>query len=219
MGNVMASAAEAETGALFLNAQAACPIRVALEEMGYPQPPTPFNTDNQTAQGIVCKTIKQKRSKAIDMRFYWLQDRVEQGQFVIIWRRGETNLADYFTKHHSPAHHKLMRPVYLHTKPKPTAKQAVCEGVLNLDSPQTACTPVRPPYTQMSDRTKRVQPKRPLKDSLVRSGKPTDTRIAQASDTRIALASTVSRHLSLLAQIAKAAASTTSALVAVANSH
>ena len=28
-------------------------------------------------------TIKQKESKAMDKRFYWLQDRVEQGEFRV----------------------------------------------------------------------------------------------------------------------------------------
>ena len=46
------------------------------------------------------------------MRFYWLKDRVEQGQFKIYWAPGDENWADYFTKHHSPTHHKRVRPVY-----------------------------------------------------------------------------------------------------------
>ena len=93
--NVMASAAEAEVGAAFMNAQQACTIRTTLDEMGYPQPPTPLQTDNNVAQGILQGTVKQKRSKAIDMRFYWLKDRVAQGQFSIHWKPGATNLADY----------------------------------------------------------------------------------------------------------------------------
>ena len=114
MKNVMASAAEAETGGLFENCQAACPIRVTLEEMGWPQPATPVRTDNLVSKGIVTGTVKQRRSRALDMRFYWVRDRVNQGQFRIHWRPGKTNLADYFTKHHSATHHRTMRPVYLH---------------------------------------------------------------------------------------------------------
>ena len=112
---VMASAAEAEIGALFHNARDACPLRIMLQEMGHPQPPTPIVSDNSTAVGIANNTVKQRRSKAIDMRFYWIRDRVRQGQFVIYWKRGETNRADYFSKHHAPVHHIAMRPVYLHT--------------------------------------------------------------------------------------------------------
>ena len=74
----MASAAEAEVGALFVNGQDAIPLRNTLIELGHPQPPTPIQTDNSTAAGFANDTIKQKRSKAMDMRFYWIKDRVEQ---------------------------------------------------------------------------------------------------------------------------------------------
>ena len=48
---VPASAAEAETGGIFLVAQEAWPILAALVEMGHPQPSngTPLETDNYTA--------------------------------------------------------------------------------------------------------------------------------------------------------------------------
>ena len=72
--NVMGSAAEAEVVALYLNAQEALPIWQCLIDMGHPQPATPMKTDNQTATGICNGTIKQRRSKAIDMRFYWLKN-------------------------------------------------------------------------------------------------------------------------------------------------
>ena len=90
-------------------------MRITLEELGYPQPPTPLQTDNSTASGIVNDTVKQRRSKAIDMRFYWIRDRVRQGQFFIYWRKGSINLADYFTKHHAPTHHINRRPHILHS--------------------------------------------------------------------------------------------------------
>ena len=57
---VAASAAEAELGAIFLNAQEACIIRLTLMEMGHPQPPTPINIDNSTAVDIVNNTIKRQ---------------------------------------------------------------------------------------------------------------------------------------------------------------
>ena len=110
--NVMASAAEAELGALFMNAQEAVGLRNCLEAMGYPQPATPLKTDNSCANGIINNTMKQKRSKAIDVRFYWLRDRVKQGQFFVFWDAGKNNLADFATKHHPPAHHKQVRPIY-----------------------------------------------------------------------------------------------------------
>jgi hypothetical protein len=44
------------------------------------------------------------------MRFYWVRDRVRQGQFLVHWKPGLKNLADYYTKHFSPKHHQT----YLH---------------------------------------------------------------------------------------------------------
>ncbi len=112
--HVVSSAAEAEVGATFLNGKEAVAVRTALAEMGHPQPATPMQVDNSTANGILNGTVKQQRSRAMDMRFYWMKDRTLQGQFNVFWAPGRDNLADYFTKHHSPAHHRLMRPQYLH---------------------------------------------------------------------------------------------------------
>jgi hypothetical protein len=89
--------------------------------MGHPQPRTPIQTDNSTAEGVVNRKIQPKRMKAMDMRFHWLQDREAQGQFRIYWHPGKTNLADYFTKHHSPAHHVNVRAEFL-TKVKDLAE-------------------------------------------------------------------------------------------------
>jgi hypothetical protein len=106
---VMSSAAEAEIGALFLNAKEAVYLRQILTEMGHSQPRTPIQTDNTTAEGVINHKIQPKRTKAMDMRFHWLRDREAQGHFKIYWRPGGTNLADYFTKHHPPAHHVNVR--------------------------------------------------------------------------------------------------------------
>jgi hypothetical protein len=114
MRNVLSSATEAEVGACFHNAQDACPLCVTLEEMNWPQPPTPIQVNNSCAQGIIYDTVKQRRSKAMDLRFYWVHGRVCQGHFCVHWQPGKSNLADYFTKHHSPKHHRKMRSNYLH---------------------------------------------------------------------------------------------------------
>ena len=113
MTSVLSSATEAELGALFQNGKEAAMLRTTLTDMGHPQPATPIQTDNACAAGICNDTVKQRRSKAMDMRFYWIRDRVTQGQFLVHWRKGADNLADYFTKHHSPSHHRLMRSRYL----------------------------------------------------------------------------------------------------------
>ena len=54
---VMSSAAEAEIGALFINCREAVPARHVLEFLGHPQPPTPMQTDNTTALGVVNKNF------------------------------------------------------------------------------------------------------------------------------------------------------------------
>lgn len=54
---------------------------MCLLELNHPQPTTPLELDNTTAHGILTKTLIPKRSKAIDMRFFWLRDRNNQDQF------------------------------------------------------------------------------------------------------------------------------------------
>ena len=56
---VVASAAEAELGALFLNCKGGIIFRLILEELGHPQPRTPVHCDNATTVGIANNTIKQ----------------------------------------------------------------------------------------------------------------------------------------------------------------
>jgi hypothetical protein len=110
---VVASATEAELAALYYNAREACTVRTILTEMGHPQPPTPIQTDNEVAVGLAHNTVKQRRSKAIDMRFYWIRDRIQQGHFLVYWRPGSENDADYFSKHHPAKHHIDKRPRFL----------------------------------------------------------------------------------------------------------
>ena len=109
----MSSAAEAELGALFINTKEAVHMRRILQEMGHPQPCTPIQTDNSTAEEVINLRVRPKRTEAMDMRFEWLLDREQQCQFKKFWCPCKTNLADYFTKHHPPAHHCNMRDTFL----------------------------------------------------------------------------------------------------------
>eukprot|EP00804_Cyclotella_cryptica_P020003 CCRYP_007866-RA/>CCRYP_007866-RA protein AED:0.45 eAED:0.45 QI:0/0/0/1/0/0/2/0/134 len=81
---VMSSAAEAELGALYIDAREAVPQRHLLNELGHPQPPTPIKIDNSTALGKVTNIIQPKRTKAMDMRFHWLSCHENQKQFARI---------------------------------------------------------------------------------------------------------------------------------------
>ena len=116
---VAASAAEAELGALFLNAQEAKVMRITLEELGHPQPPTPIHIDNTTTVGIVNNTIKRQKSRSMEMRYFWLLDQEAQRMFEFIYQPGQENLGDYPTKLHSGDHHQHVRPYYVHMTNSP----------------------------------------------------------------------------------------------------
>jgi hypothetical protein len=56
-----------------------------LKEMGHPQPPTPTQTDNSMALGVINSNIQPRGTKAMDMRFHWLCNRDAQKQFKFFW--------------------------------------------------------------------------------------------------------------------------------------
>ena len=109
----MSSATEAKLAALYIMAREAVYMRIILEELGHEQPPTPLQTDNSMADGVINGKITPKRTKAMDMRFHWLRDRECQEQFCFYWRPGRLNYADYWTKHHPAAHHRNAREEFL----------------------------------------------------------------------------------------------------------
>ena len=82
---VMSSAAEAETSALFMNAQEAVHLRTILTALGWKQPQTTMITDNNTAIGFANNTIKQAKSKSWDMNTNWLKCHEAQHQFQSKW--------------------------------------------------------------------------------------------------------------------------------------
>jgi hypothetical protein len=112
---VVASAAEAELGALFVNGKESKILRLILHEMGHPQPPTPIHCDNKTATGIANDTVKKHRSRSMEMRYFWITDQVKRRILNVMWHPGKENLGDYVSKHHIGTHHKNVRPWYMHT--------------------------------------------------------------------------------------------------------
>jgi hypothetical protein len=128
--HVVSSIDDAEFGALFVNAKEGTVTRTTLAEMGHNQDATELKTDTTTADDIINNTVQQKHSKAMDMRFYWVKDRVEQHQFNVGWAPGDTNMGDYFTKHLSPAHQKCMIPYYLHDRHSPMIRHATILSIL-----------------------------------------------------------------------------------------
>ena len=72
--------------------------------------------------GIAKNEFRQKKSKALDMHLYWINNRIEQRQFRVFWRPGPENMRDYHSKHHPPEHHIAVQSKYLHV-PKLTSLQ------------------------------------------------------------------------------------------------
>ena len=112
----MSSAAEAELGALYINCREAIPAGHALIAMEHPQPAKPMQTNNTTALGVINKTIAQRRTKAMDMRFKCLRYRAHHLQFRHYLRLGSTNKDDNVTKYHAAIHHKMMHSQLLTPK-------------------------------------------------------------------------------------------------------
>jgi len=56
----------------------------------------------------------------MEMRFFWIGDKVAQNMYQVAWHPGQENLADYQSKHHIGSHHVAgVRPWYLHTQDSP----------------------------------------------------------------------------------------------------
>ncbi len=80
---VVASAAKAELGALFLNCKEGIIFRLTLEELGHPQPRTPVHCDNATTVGIANNTVKRQRSRSMEMKYFWVGDKEAQDVYEI----------------------------------------------------------------------------------------------------------------------------------------
>ena len=109
---VMSSTAEAEIGALYINCKETIPARHTLEFLGHKQSPTPMQTDNPTALGVVNNNV-MKKLKSMDMKYHWLRCRMNQRQFHHYWVAGKSNNGDYVTKHHTYIHHQTTRRIFL----------------------------------------------------------------------------------------------------------
>ena len=110
---VVSSAGEAETAAMFHGAKDAIPKRRTLEDLGYPQKPTPLISDSIVSINIAGGKWKRKRSQTQDMRYNWLRNRQAQEQFSMQWRPGNVNLADYFTKIHPVKYYTANRSLFV----------------------------------------------------------------------------------------------------------
>ena len=128
--NIISSAAESETGGIFIGGQQAVPIITALSELNHQQPAsgTRISTDNSTVKVILAANLRQKLSKAFDMQYWWIKDRIKQCQFELVWEPVKQNRADYFTKQNPPKHYLLQRHIFLQQE-KSNQTARVCYSV------------------------------------------------------------------------------------------
>ena len=112
--HVVASVAEAEVRGLLHNGQKPVTLRSTLHELGFIQPPIPIKTHNSEDKDIITATVRQKRSKSMDTRFYLMKERVKQKDFFVYWKLGSQSMGGYFTKHHPPHHHREIRAPYMY---------------------------------------------------------------------------------------------------------
>jgi hypothetical protein len=111
---VVASAAEAELRALYHNCQTGIVFQQTLKAMGHMQPKMPVHCNNATAVGIANNTVKCQHLRLMEMRFFWISDKVAQDMYALSWHPGKENLADYQSKQHAGSHHVVVCPWYLH---------------------------------------------------------------------------------------------------------
>ena len=83
--HVVTSAAEAETAGLFVNCQKILELKHMLHALGHPQIALPIKNDNATAASFVTDMLKQKRSKAWDVRYHWLSEQQALRTFFIYY--------------------------------------------------------------------------------------------------------------------------------------
>jgi hypothetical protein len=94
-------------------------FQLTLEELGHPQPKPPMHCNSATTVGIATNTVKRQQSRLMEMRYFWVCDKVAQDAYDVKWHPGQENIADYQSKHHVGAHHQAVCPLYLHEKNSP----------------------------------------------------------------------------------------------------
>ena len=98
---IAASAAEEETRGCFVTGIYVIIIQNTLEKIGHTQPIIQVRTDNTTAAGTANNTIKKQQSRATNMQYFWIHGQKTLKDFLIAWKSGQGNLANYLTKYHS----------------------------------------------------------------------------------------------------------------------
>ena len=111
---VVTSSAEAELVAIYNNIKLWLYIIHLLERLNHPQPTVPIITDSMVAKGLVTATMKPKKSKFLNMRYFYIRYHLQNKTYNIHRKPSQLNRADYFTKHHTTLHHKNVRTQYVY---------------------------------------------------------------------------------------------------------
>ncbi len=115
---VVTAVSEAEYASACLGGKQAVPIRHTLHALGYHQGTTTLICDNSCATGLANDSVKQRRSKCIDVQYHWIRDQVGLKTFRVIWRKGSSNLADYLTKILPANRYAELRHIYVSDLPR-----------------------------------------------------------------------------------------------------
>jgi hypothetical protein len=110
---VCISTGESEYAAASMAARRGIYIRQIAEAMGYRQTASTLVCDNEVAVGIASETIKLHRTKGIDMRYHSLRQLVRDCIYTPIWRKGASNVADFYTKFLPLSAHSIKAPLLL----------------------------------------------------------------------------------------------------------
>ncbi len=78
------------------------------------------HSDNAVAVSITNNTLKHQQSRSMEMRYFWVCNKVAQNAYAIKWHPGQENLSDYQSKQHIGAHHQAVCPWYLHQENSPS---------------------------------------------------------------------------------------------------
>ena len=78
---VVSSDSEEELRAIFITSQDMVAMRNNMEEMRWPQPKSPIQTDRSAVAVVVNNNIVLRKLKTMDRRLHWIRYREAQGQF------------------------------------------------------------------------------------------------------------------------------------------
>ena len=87
-------------------------MRSILQEFGYPQSlASSLMIDNQSGIDVAKNPEHHGRMKHLDLRFYWLREKVEEGIMAPLYISSSENVADLFTKAVQPSVVKFAVPM------------------------------------------------------------------------------------------------------------